>query len=48
VAQLTNRVAYLGYVLVTRLGTQWQWRSFAHREDQRSSLVFATMHAGLK
>ena len=48
VVQLTNRVGYLGYQLVTRVGAQWLWRDFAHSEDLRSSMLFMSINAGLK
>ena len=48
VIQLTNRAAYAGYQLVTRVGAQWLWRDFDHSEDQRSSMLFMSIHAGLK
>ena len=48
VIQLTNRVGYAGYQLVTRVGAQWLWRDFDHSEDQRSSMLFMTINAGLK
>jgi hypothetical protein len=47
-AQLTNRVAYQGYQLVTRAGLQWRQRRFARAEDQRDTMFFMTMHAGLR
>ena len=46
--QLTNRVGYQGYRVVTRVGAQWLWRLFEEEEDQRSSLLFMTINAGLK
>jgi hypothetical protein len=46
VTQLTNRVGYMGYRLVTRLGAQWQWRDFERDENQHYSMLFVTMHAG--
>jgi hypothetical protein len=48
VAQLTNRVGYLGYQLVSRVGLQWNQRRFAGGEKQNSSLLFMTVHAGLE
>ena len=46
VTQLTNRVGYMGYRLVTRLGAQWQWRDFDRDDNQHNSMLFVTMHAG--
>ncbi|MFH1570852.1 MAG: hypothetical protein ABIL09_22860 [Gemmatimonadota bacterium] len=46
-AQLTNRVAYEGYQLVTRAGVQWTRKDLERGEDQRASLLFVTMNAGL-
>ena len=48
VIQLTNRVGYAGYQVVTRVGAQWVWRDFAQSEDQRSSMLFMSINAGLK
>ena len=48
VVQLTNRVGYLGYQVVTRVGAQWLWRDFDHSEDLRSSMLFMNINAGLK
>ena len=48
VIQLTNRAAYAGYQLVTRVGAQWLWRDFDQSEDQRSSMLFMSINAGLK
>ena len=48
VIQLTNRVGYLGYQLVTRVGAQWLWRDFDHSEALRSSMLFMNINAGLK
>ena len=48
IIQLTNRVGYLGYQVVTRVGAQWLWRDFAHSEDLRSSMLFMSINAGLK
>jgi len=48
VTQLTNQVGYQGYRVVTRVGAQWLWRFLAERENQRSSLLFMTINAGLK
>ena len=45
--QLTNRVAYQGYELVTRLGLQMARRNFAESESESSSLFFLTINAGL-
>ncbi len=46
-AQLTNRVAYTGYQLVSRAGVQWTRRRFARGEEQRATSLFMTVHAGL-
>jgi hypothetical protein len=45
--QLTNRVAYQGYELVTRLGLQLARQSFATSPTESSSLFFLTINAGL-
>ena len=45
--QLTNRVAYQGYELVTRLGLQLARQTFAASETESSSLFFLTVNAGL-
>ena len=46
--QLTNRVAYEGYMLVTRAGLRLsQWR-FERDRDQRTSMVYMTVNAGLR
>jgi len=45
--QLTNRVAYQGYELVTRLGLQLARQSFATSSTESSSLFFLTINAGL-
>ncbi|NKB67599.1 MAG: hypothetical protein GKR89_11090 [Candidatus Latescibacteria bacterium] len=47
-AQLTNRVAYTGYLLVSRLGVQWTQRRFERDRTQRATTLFMTIHAGLK
>ena len=47
-AQLTNRVAYSGYQLITRAGVQWIRRRFEDGARQQSSVLFMTVHAGLK
>ena len=48
VLQLTNRVGYQGYNMVTRLGVQLSRRSFQRDKAQETSLLFITMNAGLK
>ena len=45
--QLTTRVAYQGYELVTRLGLQLTRQTFAASETESSSLFFLTVNAGL-
>ncbi len=45
--QLTNRVAYQGYELVTRLGAQLERRTFAESPAQSNSLFFLSLNAGL-
>jgi hypothetical protein len=48
IGQLTNRVAYQGYQLVTRAGLRLSRWNFAHQPDQQSSLFFLTLNAGLR
>lgn len=48
VAQIINRVGYLGYHLVTRAGIQYGRRNFESIEDERTSMLFVTMNAGLQ
>jgi hypothetical protein len=48
VGQISNRTAFQGYQLVTRLGLQLIRRDFAKSEDQRSSLGFLSINAGLR
>ena len=48
VAQLTNRSAYLGYTVATRLGVLVSERHFDTASDQRSSQVFLSITAGLR
>jgi hypothetical protein len=45
--QLTNRVAYQGYQLVTRLGVQVEHQSFAKSASESASMLFLSMNAGL-
>jgi hypothetical protein len=45
--QLTNRVAYQGYQLVTRLGMQVERQNFAERPTERASMLFLSINAGL-
>jgi len=47
VGQLTNRVGYLGYQLVLRAGVRLGNRYFEGGDEQRSSLFFLTVNAGL-
>lgn len=47
VVQLTNRVAYQGYQVVTRIGAQLTKKRFAESPSENSSLFFLTMNAGL-
>lgn len=47
-AQLTNRAAYEGYLLVTRVGVRLsQWR-FERERDQRTSMAYMSVNAGLR
>ena len=48
IAQLTNRVAYTGYQLVFRAGARWNRRHFAEGQNQRSTSLFMSVHAGLE
>ena len=48
VAQLSNRSAYLGYQLVTRIGLQISRKRFDDERTQRVSAFFLTVHAGLR
>jgi len=48
IAQLTNRVAYEGYQLVTRTGLRLSAWRFEHRRGQRTNMFFMTMNAGLR
>ena len=48
VAQLSNRSAYLGYKLVTRIGVQISRKRFDDERTQRVSAFFLTVHAGLR
>lgn len=48
VAQLSNRSAYLGYQLVTRIGLQIGRKRFDDGQSQRVSAFFLTVHAGLR
>ncbi len=48
VAQLTNRSAYQGYTLITRLGVLVSERNFETTPDQRSSQFFLSVNAGLR
>jgi hypothetical protein len=48
VAQLSNRSAYLGYQLVTRVGLQIGRKRFDEGHSQRVSAFFLTVHAGLR
>ena len=48
VAQLSNRSAYLGYQLVTRIGIQIGRKRFDSQRSQRVSAFFLTIHAGLR
>ncbi len=47
IAQLTNRVAYQGYQLITRVGLRLSSWDFSHSPGQQSSLFFLTINAGL-
>ncbi len=47
VSQLTNRVGYLGYQIVLRAGLRLGNRHLDGGEDERSSLFFLTINAGL-
>lgn len=48
VVQLTNRSAYQGYTLITRLGVLVTERYFETAADERSSQVFLSVNAGLR
>jgi hypothetical protein len=48
VSQVTNRVAYEGYNLVTRTGLRLGGWRFDSGRDQRTNLVFLTITAGLR
>ena len=48
ICQLTNRVAYQGYLLVTRTGLRLSGWRFESGRDQRTNLVFLTINAGLR
>ena len=48
VSQLTNRTAYQGYQVVTRLGIQIGRRRFEGVRTEKRNIFFATMHVGLK
>ncbi|MFT7694880.1 MAG: hypothetical protein ACI8P2_003514, partial [Candidatus Latescibacterota bacterium] len=45
--QLTNRVAYQGYQLVTRAGMQVERQNFARSATESASMLFLSMNAGL-
>ena len=47
VGQLTNKVGYMGYQLVLRTGVRLGNRHLDGGEDERSSLFFLTVNAGL-
>ncbi len=48
VAQVSNRTAYQGYMLVTRLGMEVQTRQAADQPAPRNSQVFLSVNAGLR
>ena len=48
IAQLTNRVAYEGYQLVTRTGLRLSAWRFEHSRNQRTNMLFMTINAGLQ
>ncbi len=48
ITQLTNRVAYQGYQVVTRTGLRLSSWTFARSPGQQSSLFFMTINAGLR
>ena len=48
VGQLSNRTAYQGYLLVTRLGMEMETRRLAHQSAPRNSQVFLSVNAGLR
>ena len=48
VVQLTNRSAYQGYTLITRLGVLVTERHFETLTDERLSQVFLSVNAGLR
>ena len=47
VMQLTNRVGYLGYDLVLRAGLRLGKNKFENGDNDRTSLFFLTVNAGL-
>ncbi|MEW6752630.1 MAG: hypothetical protein AB1505_16845 [Candidatus Latescibacterota bacterium] len=47
ILQLTNRNAYQGYRMVTRVGLQLDRRHFAGARDERRNVFFVTLNAGL-
>jgi hypothetical protein len=48
IVQLSNRVAYEGYSLVTRAGLRLSAWDFDHSRGQSTSLFFLTINAGLR
>ena len=48
IVQVSNRSAFQGYQLVTRLGVQVNERRFEKRQSQSASLFFLTVNAGLR
>ena len=48
IAQLSNRVAYQGYQLVTRTGLRLGGWHFEDGRDQHTNMVFMTINAGLR
>jgi len=48
VSQLTNRSAYQGYQVVSRLGMQIGRRRYEGVQVEKRNMFFATLHVGLK
>ena len=48
IAQLTNRTAYEGYQVITRVGLRLSWWTFERSRGQSTSMFFMTVNAGLK
>jgi len=48
VSQLTNRSAYQGYQVVSRIGLQLRRRRYEGVQVEKRNMFFATLHVGLK